>query len=397
MAGRIHVAVFDLVTSVGGVQKVMAAALPGLARSMDVTVIDLYANAEYRELMGRAGLPVISLGPAPERKYIGGKGTAGRAWRVLKRVPWLAARMIRLRRWVREARPDIVYFNQKPSALWFGRVVPRSAGLVYHCHGFGSAAEVGRTFARLLRRRFDRVLAVSKITARFLAEAGLGPDQIAVVYNAVDVEGLQQQAAQPGPDMPQRRAGEVVFVHVAAIAPHKGQDIAIRALSKLPAGAGAQLWFCGDVGQGGDRQYLDDLKRLVDEQGLAERVHFLGWREDVPRLMEAADVCILPSRYHHESFGMVLAEAMALGKPCIGSRRGGIPEVIEVGVTGLLCEPDTESLASAMRKMVESEVLRASMGAAGRRRVEEVFNLGRQSDEIREVVRFVIGAARRET
>ncbi|HUS92996.1 MAG TPA: glycosyltransferase [Phycisphaerae bacterium] len=89
---------------------------------------------------------------------------------------------------------------------------------------------------------------------------------------------------------------------------------------------------------------------------------------------------------------MVLAEAMSLGRACIGSTRGGIPEVIEEGVTGLLCEPVPLELAGAMLRMVESGPLRAKMGEAGRRRAQSLFNVGRQ---VAEITRELKGVVRR--
>jgi glycosyltransferase involved in cell wall biosynthesis len=126
-------------------------------------------------------------------------------------------------------------------------------------------------------------------------------------------------------------------------------------------------------------QYLHDR---VDELGLKDRVHFLGWRTDVPRVINRCDVCILPSLDHSESFGMVLTEAMALEKPCIGSDFGGVPEVIDDGVTGIVCKPTTQTLASAMRRLAESDELRAAMGQAGYRRAQEKFSVARQAAEI---------------
>jgi glycosyltransferase involved in cell wall biosynthesis len=148
------------------------------------------------------------------------------------------------------------------------------------------------------------------------------------------------------------------------------------------------LWICGDVRPGGDVAYREELKRMAVELGLKERVHFLGWRSDVPRVVKASDVCILPSVDHSESFGMVLAEGMAVSKPCIGSNMGGIPEVIEDGVTGLICEPTAEGLAEAMARMLESDDIRTTMGEAGRRRVESVFTLRRQVAEVAEALRY---------
>ena len=390
------VAVFDLITSVGGVQSVMAAVLPRLADRLDIAVIDPYNHPEYAEAMRNAGVRTVTLAGAPQRRYIGGTTSLRRFCNIVRRAPWMLVTMRRLRVWIRRHQPDVVYFNQLPASRVFSRAIPRRGPkLVYHAHGFRSPDDVGSRTARLLSRRFACVFAVSKITADILVEAGTDPTKIKIVYNAVDSLSIQRQAESSGPPLPPRQGDSVVFTHVAVVnRQKKAQHLAIEALARLPEAPLSHLWVCGDVPSGGDRSYLDYLRGRVEELGLRERVHFLGWRTDVPRVLSQSDVCILPSRDHSESFGMVLAEAMALGKPCIGSDFGGIPEVIANNVTGLVCPPSVEALATAMMRLATSPGLRASMGQAGRRRVEEVFSLDRQADEIADHVRSALNVTR---
>ena len=395
--GKDLIAVFDLVTGIGGVQRVMALLLPPLKEEFRVVVIDPYGHPDHLATMRDLDIPVETLGRPPKRRYVGGMGTPWRPFYLAVRLPWMLRTAWRLRRWVRENRPDVMYFNQLKTAHFFARFLPRgSPALVYHAHGFRSAGEIGRGAARLLSRRFCRVMAVSRITANFLVEAGVDPQEVEVVYNAVDAERIRREATADGPPLPPPPDKGIVFVHAAVIAPYKAQHLGIEALARMPAEYNAHLWLCGDVMEGGDRSYLDRLHGLVETRGLRGRVHLLGWRHDVPHVMNAADVAILPSLYHSESFGMVLAEAMALGKPCIGSNRGGVPEVIEDGVTGIVCEPDVESLAAAFSQMAESEDRREAMGRAGRERVEKLFGLGRQVEEIARVLRSAARGGRQE-
>jgi glycosyltransferase involved in cell wall biosynthesis len=388
------VAVFDLITSVGGVQSVMAAVLPRLAERLDVVVIDPYNHPEYAELMQNAGVRVVRLGEAPQRRYIGGRTPLGRFCNIALRVPWLLLTMRRLRAWVRKNRPDIVYFNQLPASRVFSRAMPREGPkLVYHAHGFRGPEDVGSKTARLLSRRFACAFAVSRITADLLVQAGADRDKVRVVYNAVDSSAIRRRAESDGPALPPKAGDCVVFTHVAVVNRHKkAQHLGVEALAQLPNTPVSHLWICGDVPSGGDRSYLAYLRGRVKDLGLQGRVHFLGWRTDVPRVLKQSDVCILPSRDHSESFGMVLAEAMALGKPCIGSNFGGVPEVIADNETGLVCEPTVEALAEAMARLAASPDVRATMGQAGRRRVEEMFSLDRQADEIAGHLRSVVDA-----
>jgi glycosyltransferase involved in cell wall biosynthesis len=389
------IAVFDLVTGIGGVRRVMALLLPPLKEEYQVVVIDPHGHPDHLAMMRDLDIPVETLGRPPKRRYVGGMGTPWRPFYLAERLPWMVRTAWRLRRWVRENRPDVMYFNQLKTAHFFARFLPRGGpALVYHAHGFRSAGEIGRGAARLLSRRFCRVMAVSRITANFLVEAGVDPQKVEVVYNAVDAERIRRDAMADGPPLPPRPDKGIVFVHAAVIAPYKAQHLGIEALARMPAEYNAHLWLCGDVVEGGDRSYLDRLHGLVETRGLRGRVHFLGWRRDVPRVMNATDVVLLPSLYHSESFGMVLAEAMALGKPCIGSNRGGVPEVIEDGVTGLICEPNADSLAEAFRKMIELGDRREFMGRAGRERVKSLFGLDRQTGRFADILRSAAGSGR---
>ena len=389
------VAVFQMAKEpIGGVQRVLATVLPQLLAEFRIVVVDPYGQPEFAGRMRAAGLEVVTLGRGRKRRYVGGLGSALRPFYVLWSAPWLLLTLWRFWRWVRQHRPAVVYFAQISAARVFVHgITCRGIGLVYHEHGVRPAAEIGRRTSRLFSHRFHRVLAVSHRAAQGLIEAGTDPALIRVVYNAVDAAAVRQAARQPPGPLPDRPPGSVVFVHVASLTRHpKAPHLGIKALGQLPRDAGAQLWVCGDVPTGGDRSYLDEMRSRVRELGLEGRVHFLGWRNDVPAVLAAADVCILPST--SESFGMVLAEAMALGKPCIGSDVGGIPEVVEDGVTGLICEPTGESLARTMRCMLESAERRRAMGEAGRQRVEELFSLPRQAEGFADAFRYAIAAAR---
>ena len=117
---------------------------------------------------------------------------------------------------------------------------------------------------------------------------------------------------------------------------------------------------------------------MVAERGLQDRVLFLGWRDDVPAVLAAGDVCLQPS-VGYESFGLSLLEAMALAKPCIGTRVGGIPEVIEANRTGLLVLPSSDALARAMSRLQASDFLRQELGREGLARASRLFDLRTQA------------------
>lgn len=131
----------------------------------------------------------------------------------------------------------------------------------------------------------------------------------------------------------------------------------------------------------GDGDARANYQALCEQKGITSNVTFSG-NQTAAALVHSynqARIAILPSLTEAESFGMVLAEAMACGVPVIGSRIGGIPTVIDEGKTGLLVTPnDPDSLASAITSLLADESLQKSFGEAGRRRVNEAFSIQNQ-------------------
>jgi glycosyltransferase involved in cell wall biosynthesis len=109
----------------------------------------------------------------------------------------------------------------------------------------------------------------------------------------------------------------------------------------------------------------EDVKREASRTGVSDKVKFLGWRDDIPEIMQILDVFVLPSL--NEGMGRVLLEAMASGKPIVASNVGGIPDLVKDGQNGFLVRPgDVNGLSLAIKKLIEDKELRVKMGARGR-------------------------------
>jgi len=382
------IAVLQLVHQpIGGVQSVMRELLPRLGDRYRIIVVDPYGNARFAEQCRAAGLETATLGPAPRTPYVGGKGTMQRPLRVLRRMPWMAVTLARFRRWVRANDVAIVWFNQLQAVRFFGRALPRrTPAILYHAHGFASPEEIGPRTAAWLSRRAGAVVAVSRDTARIVTQAGVSPDKVHVIHNAIDADRVRSLTATDGPPLPPKPEGAVVFLHAATLNRHKkAQHLAIAALG-LMNNTPAHLWICGDVGPEGDPSYLQELHQMARSSGLTDRVHFLGWRKDLPRVIAQSDVVMLTSICPSESFGMILVEAMALGKPCMATNIGGPPEVIVHAETGLVIEPQPEAIAAGMENLAASADLRARMGELGRSRADNEFSLTRQSEAFKSLL-----------
>jgi glycosyltransferase involved in cell wall biosynthesis len=133
---------------------------------------------------------------------------------------------------------------------------------------------------------------------------------------------------------------------------------------------------------GGRRQA--EMRQLAASLGLGESVHFLGQRRDVPDLLHAMDVFVLPS--YSEGVSLALLEAMAAGLPVIATAVGGLPEVVADGETGWLIPPqDAAALAGALVRLLADPALAQRLGANARDHVREHYSLDRQGREINEI------------
>ncbi len=171
---------------------------------------------------------------------------------------------------------------------------------------------------------------------------------------------------------------------VGRIEEAKGQAVAIEAFARanLP---GAMLVICGAPQT---RRYREHLERRTVELKVEESVRFLPFTKEIPALMNAFDLSVLPSR--SETFGLVVIEAMAAGIPVIGTNAGGVPEIIRHGENGMLVPPEnSDALASIMRLLVEDDRLRERLGRQARRDAVERYDYARQTAQFFDYCRLM--------
>lgn len=170
-------------------------------------------------------------------------------------------------------------------------------------------------------------------------------------------------------------AEHLVVGVVGRVMPSKGQwllvELAPRLLQEYPL---LRIVFVGADSKGEEDAYFRTLKNQVHERGLAGHVIFTGFRLDVPECLAAMDVFVLPSLA--ENFGTVLLEAMAMGRPCLGTRSGGTPDILDYGNAGMLFEPNSpNSLHHALIPLLRDANERAYWGSLARSRVEERYRI----------------------
>lgn len=273
-------------------------------------------------------------------------------------------------RFIGRERPDIVHTHGSLS----GRVAARLAGaraIVLTRHGLDPQ---GRSVARRVANFLggvgfaDAVIAISAAVKRDLVAGGVPAGKISVIRSGVRLAEVSAAEAQ----RVRRELGleDGILVGAAGrLSAEKGFDCFTRAASRVHAVEPAARFVL--AGEGPMRA---GLERTVGEAGLEGVFVFAGYRREITALLAAMDVGVVPSR--REGLGLVLLELMALGKPVVATRTGGIPEVVVDGVSGLLVEPDdAAALAGAVLAIVRDPGLARRLGAAARERVSAEFSV----------------------
>src|SRR5690606_6158784 len=176
--------------------------------------------------------------------------------------------------------------------------------------------------------------------------------------------------------------GEVVLCLVGRIAPHKGQDDAVRALAQLrAAGVNARLRLAGT----GHNEHVAAVKTLATDLGVAEHVIWEGFVENVQTIYATTDITLMCSR--SEAFGRVVVEAMAAGCPVIGTRAGSVPDIITDGENGLLYEPENhEALAALVHQLAVDHELYGKLSANGIATAYSRFTLRQYVEAVQAVI-----------
>jgi glycosyltransferase involved in cell wall biosynthesis len=227
----------------------------------------------------------------------------------------------------------------------------------------------GNAFSQWKYRQVDGFIAASGAIRDILVHDGVPAGRIVVVHDGIDVEKI---AHRPAADLHAEYwlpHGVPVVVNVGALVAHKGQKHLIDAMPMvLREVPDARLVIFGEG------ELRASLERQVKHLSLDKRVLLPGFREDVLSLVKSADLFVMSSIT--EGLGSAVLDAMAMGLAVVGTRAGGIPEVVVPGVTGELVEPgEAQPLAEAIVKLLKDPALRRAYGEAGRQRVAAQFDV----------------------
>lgn len=236
----------------------------------------------------------------------------------------------------------------------------------------------------LIIRRADRVVAVSAARRAQLERTGCTPGRVVTIHNAVEMPGgAPADAASVRRELGLPMDQPVVAV-VGRLSPEKGQVYFVEAMAEIVRSVpGARGLIVGDGPDEGR------LRARVAALGLQGVIHFTGYRRDMPRIYPAIDLLVLPSR--SEGLPNAVLEAMSHGRPVIATRVGGLPEVIEDGVTGVLVPPgDPHALSQAVVTLLHAPARQTSMGLSARVRAERDFCVRSRAERILSMYREVL-------
>jgi glycosyltransferase involved in cell wall biosynthesis len=239
----------------------------------------------------------------------------------------------------------------------------------------------------MLRQKFvsaavDRYIAVSHDMARMLRKACLfGASKVRVVHNGISTTPFERRGRPDARENLLGRGDRPVVLTLARLAPQKGIRYLVEAAARVPEALFAV------AGDGPERGALQEQAAAA---GLEERMLFLGHRTDVPDLLAACDVFVLPSLY--EGLPVSVLEAMASGRPVVATRIGGTDEAVEDEVTGLLVPPaDAGALAAAIRRLLADRLLARRLSESARDRVHGEFSSRVVADRTMDVYEELTG------
>lgn len=369
---------FDFVTHYGGAQNSTATLCRQLAKENNVYIIDAYGCCKsYLD-----ALPVDNvfiLMPGAKQTTIGHRGV------VVKRIQSLFKQLFslfklqrKLVRQIERLHPDLIWTNSIKSffflsSSWSLRHYP----LVFYARGWYRKDQVSWLGRWMIKYRVDSILAVSHQTADAIEAWGVHKNKIHVAYTSIDFEHLvKNQHTQTSHALPAIDKHFKILVPGALIKT-KGQHTAIKAAAVLKQqGFDFVMWLAGDSTEK-NGAYLHYLEQLISENDLRENVFFLGWRHDMPFLLQLSSVVILPS--HTEGLPRIVQEAMFLKRPVIATPVGGTLDLIRDGITGLLVPVDDHHiLAEKIKQLALDPNLTHVLGEKAHSYINENFQPQRQ-------------------
>lgn len=360
-----------------------------VARHVPNARVLLFTHGPFEEELRAAGVPVEVAGAADAIMKVSRDGSLLDG---LRAIPAVARMLWRMMQAARDA--DVLYANsQKSFVVAAVASVLTGVPLIWNLHDILSTEHFSPAKIRLVitlaNTCADLVVVNSEASRAAFVEAGGDVQKTRIAYNGIDAARFEAVSASDialvrdelGVDEKTPLVG--VF---SRLAPWKGQHVLLDALATLPNVHGV---FVGEALFQEEQVYAAELREQANRLGLTDRVHFLGFRTDVPRLMRAVDI-VAHTSVSAEPFGRVIVEGMLAGKPVVATRAGGALEILSDGETGRFVAPgDAEDLAETLQDLLRRPEHARQSAEAGRAHARETFSVEAMVGQVRAAVEEV--------
>ena len=344
-----------------GSDRCLLSVVKGLVAAGGEAHVVLPGDGELVPELRQAGATVHFLDPVVFRRDI--LSPAG-ALRLCLRLP---VQVFRLARLIRKQEIELVHTN---TGVTLGGAIAAKLCRVPHIWHFREILTEFQAFLRIYQPLVafcsERFIFITKAVQRQFSSSRI-TGRGEVIYDGIPTEqfdGIPAEAAN----------GPLVITTVGRLAPYKGQDVFIEALAEVnKAGIEFEAFVVGDV-YGNRHAFREKLVARTIEIGLGDRIHFVGFRDQVQPFLERCNLFVMPVT-RQEPLGIVMLESMAAGRAVIATNGGGATEIIRNGENGVLVKPgDAAGLAVAIIRLAGDPEQRQHLVDRGRKVVKERFS-----------------------
>jgi glycosyltransferase involved in cell wall biosynthesis len=300
--------------------------------------------------------------------------------------------LVKVAAFVRRHRIQVIHATDRPRDASYVSLLGYMTGAVSVVHMHAPVSELsGPTLWGL--RNADAIFSVSDFTRGCLVGLGLSADKIHTIHNSVDAAHFDPDKRLAGDASVRARFGIPENARIVGIAarmnPWKGQHELIGAVALLrETFPDLHVMILG----ANVPEVRADLEKRAREGGIADRVHFGGYQQDVRPFLHEFDLFVHPS--YGEPFGLSIVEAMSMRKPVIACNTGGVPEIITHGTDGWLVEErSTEAVATAITTLLNDGELCRQLGARARETVRDRFSPRQQCAAVAQRYASLVAAA----
>jgi glycosyltransferase involved in cell wall biosynthesis len=300
--------------------------------------------------------------------------------------------ILQLAKLINKERPTILHsnFDMANFNCYFATLFARVPIYVWHQHNLmgEKLGYIRNIFLRLLSIQVASIIAISEAVRNDLVLKGAIKQKIEKIYNGIETDKFNSISPAEINRIKEEfniPLDAIVLISVGQARPEKGLIFLIKAFSRaIERCPNSILLLIG----GKNGPCYDELLEEAIKLKLKDKIFFTGMRNDVARILQAADIVVVPSLLEGLSYSII--EGMAASKPIIASRVGGIPEVVKEGETGMLVAPsDVKGLSDAIAYLTANLSVRVGMGEAGRKVAEEKFNIKRNVEQIFELYKQI--------